>query len=101
MTKIVKTIAVAVAVTCMFAMTSGEANAQCARGGYGGFNSGVGFGNVGGVYSSGYRGNIGGFNSGFNRGVNVNFNRGSSIYRGGSLYRSPARNVYGGGKFRY
>ena len=100
MIKIVKTIAVAVAVTCMFAMSSESANAQCARGGgFGGFNSGVGFGNTGGFYSSGYRGKVGGYgNSGFNRGVNLNFNSRSSFNR--NSFGSPGRS-FKGGWFRY
>jgi len=61
MIKIAKTIAVAVAVTCMFTMASEQASAQCARGGFGGFNSGFGGVNVG--FNSGFRGT--GFNSGF------------------------------------
>ncbi len=99
MTKIVKTIAVAVAVTCMFTLTSEQANAQCARGGFGG----VGFGNVGGLYTSGYRGPVGGFGVGsFNRGLNINVGTRPSIYRYNSpIYRSPGRNIYGGGRFRY
>ena len=103
MIKIVKTIAVAVAVTCMFAMSSGEASAQCARGGFGGFNSGIGYGNVGGFYSSGYRG--GGFNSGyggFNRGLSVNINTRPSIYGSRSnLYRSSGRSYSNRGRYGY
>jgi len=85
MIKIVKTIAVAVAVTCMFAMTSDTASAQCSRGG---FNSGF----VGGGFSSGFRGSsIGGFNNfGPSRGLNINISSGRS-FSNKNLYRAPVR----------
>ena len=113
MIKIVKTIAVAVAITCMFAMASGEASAQCARGGFnsgfvgGGFNSGFrgsGFnsGFRGGGFNSGFRG--GGFNSGFggvNRGLSVNFNSRSSNFGRSNFNRIPGRSFNRSGKFGY
>ena len=104
MIKIVKTIAVAVAITCMFAMASGEASAQCARGGFnsgfvgGGFNSGF----RGGGFNSGFRG--GGFNSGFggvNRGLSINFNSRSSNFGRSNFNRIPGRSFSRGGKFGY
>lgn len=100
MMKIAKTIAIVVAVTCMFAMSSTEASAQCARGGYGGFNS---YGNVGGVYSSGYRGT--GFNSGYggkSRGLSINVNSRPS-YNGSrsNLYRTPGRSYSSRGRYGY
>ena len=76
MFKIVKIAAVAVAVTCMFAMASNQASAQC-RGG--GFNSGFGGGyssGYGGGYSSGYRGSgYGGYGRSINSGLSININR--------------------------
>ena len=102
MIKIVKTIAVAVAITCMFAMASGEASAQCARGGFnsgfvgGGFNSGF----RGSGFNSGFRG--GGFNSGFggvNRGLSINFNSRSSNFGRSNFNRIPGRSFNRSGKF--
>lgn len=104
MIKIVKTIAVAVAITCMFAMASGEASAQCARGGFnsgfvgGGFNSGF----RGSGFNSGFRG--GGFNSGFggvNRGLSINFNSRSSNFGRSNFNRIPGRSFNRSGKFGY
>jgi len=99
MIKIAKTIAVAVAVTCMFAMASQEASAQCARGGFGGFNSGFGGVSVG--YNSGFRGT--GFNSGFggiNRGV-VKVKSVPSIYRGNSAFLKTSGRSFNRGRFGY
>lgn len=75
MIKIAKTLAVAVAVTCMFAIASEQASAQCSRGGAYGY---------GGGYSSGYRG----YGGGYERGLNISLGSRSSFYQN---YRSSAR----------